>query len=200
MRHGAPAPPAAECAPSRGRGDAGTGSERGSTKPGKFVAQQPLRIEDLDGALAFGAFDHAVHEIRIDGARAGVIRLDPIGRKAASLSIRSTTKPTGAPRLDARSPASPSSQRRVGQAQQAAQARRPAVPRRGDWQGRARLRGASGMWARRGTRTISATSVKPEAKRRRPRSGTRPNATSAAPRSTHRRRRLAGRRSGASAV
>ena len=54
---------------------------RGSAEPGKLVAQQALRIQYLDRAVAFGAFDDAIQKVGIDGARSGIVLLDPVGGK-----------------------------------------------------------------------------------------------------------------------
>ena len=53
----------------------------GGAEPGKLIAQQVPRIQYLDRAVAFGTFDDAIQKVRIDGARTGIVLLDPVGRK-----------------------------------------------------------------------------------------------------------------------
>ena len=69
--------------------DAGVrGARTGNAEPAEFVAQQPLRIQDLDRAFAFGALDDAVQKIRIERAGAGVVLLD-LRRPEAPADARS---------------------------------------------------------------------------------------------------------------
>ena len=57
------------------------GRAAGNAQPNELIAQQPLRIQNLGGALALRALHRAVEQIRIELAGAGIIVLDLSGRK-----------------------------------------------------------------------------------------------------------------------
>ena len=99
----------------------GRSARPGSAELREFVAQQPLRIQNLDRAVAFGALDHAVEKIGIDGACSGVVRLDPVRRKRQKIVDPVDHKSDGSAAID-HDDACRLVRRRVRKAKQAPQA------------------------------------------------------------------------------
>ena len=59
----------------------GCGTRTGETEAGELVAKQSLRIQYLDRAVAFVAFDNPIQEMRIDGARSGISLIEVMRRE-----------------------------------------------------------------------------------------------------------------------
>ena len=138
----------------------GRGTRTGEAEPGELVAKQPLRIQYLDRAVAFGAFDNAIQEMRIDGARSGIILLEVIRREGPEGHRSGRRQIRRRPHHRSRSPAR-LVERRVREIEQAPQA--------DDRQHRAAQVGKAQEASRRqrhvgepGTRTISLTCVEPK--------------------------------------
>ena len=99
----------------------GRGAWTGGAQPGERVAKQPLRIQYLDRAFAFGAFDHAIQKVRVDGPRAGIVVLDPARRKRDQIVDAIDDKPDGRRALD-HDHSRPLIRRRIREVKQASQA------------------------------------------------------------------------------